>query len=92
MDNRFQNQVGYLDWQFMIEEFPVDPDDPNPPTGDDFNLPLYIGILGASGLVIIVLVIFLFKKKKQKRGQKKAGILSASFSLFFTSSEKRKGV
>lgn len=69
MDNRFQNQVGYLDWQFMIEEFPVDPDDPNPPTGDDFNLPLYIGILGASGLVIIVLVIFLFKKKNNDEEQ-----------------------
>jgi len=69
MDNRFQNQVGYLDWQFMIEEFPVDPDDPNPPTGDTFRMPLYLGALGGSGLVIIVLVIYLLKKKNKDEDQ-----------------------
>lgn len=32
LDNRFMDAVGYLDWQFMVEEFPVEqPDDPDGP-------------------------------------------------------------
>ncbi|MBR2366693.1 MAG: LPXTG cell wall anchor domain-containing protein [Oscillospiraceae bacterium] len=32
LDNAFMNAVGYLDWQFMVEEFPADlPDDPSKP-------------------------------------------------------------
>lgn len=32
LDNEFMNAVGYLDWQFMVEEFPADqPDDPSKP-------------------------------------------------------------
>lgn len=63
LDNKFQNRTGNLDWQFMIEEFPVDPEDPNPPTGDSFNMPLYLGVLGVSGLTVLILLIFWFKKK-----------------------------
>ncbi|MBE6973779.1 MAG: hypothetical protein E7440_07950 [Ruminococcaceae bacterium] len=36
LDNRFMDAVGYLDWQFMVEEFPVEqPDDPNQPDDPD---------------------------------------------------------
>lgn len=36
LDNRFMDTVGYLDWQFMVEEFPVEqPDDPDQPDGPD---------------------------------------------------------
>ncbi len=32
LDNRFMDAAGYLDWQFMVEEFPVEqPDDPDQP-------------------------------------------------------------
>lgn len=39
LDNRFMNAVGFLDWQFMVEEFPVQqpeqPDNPNQPSQPD---------------------------------------------------------
>lgn len=58
LDNAFQNQIGYLDWEFKIEEFPAEPDDPQPPqTGDTASLGLWIGgaILSASGLIILII-------------------------------------
>lgn len=39
LDSRFMDATGYLDWQFMVEEFPVDrpdqPDDPDTPIDPD---------------------------------------------------------
>ena len=39
LDNRFMSQIGFLDWQFMVEEFPVDdpdqPVDPDTPSDPD---------------------------------------------------------
>lgn len=65
LDNAFQNQIGYLDWEFRIEEFPADPDDPQPPqTGDTTPVGLWIGGLVVSAFVLIVLLIT--KKKEQK--------------------------
>ena len=65
LDNAFQNQIGYLDWEFRIEEFPADPDDPKPPqTGDTTPVGLWIGGLVISAFVLIVLLIT--KKKEQK--------------------------
>lgn len=66
LDNRFQDKIGYLDWEFMIEEFPVEPDDPKPPlTGDDFNVSLYLGVIIASGLMIVILLLLWRRNKKQ---------------------------
>ena len=65
LDNAFQNNIGYLDWEFRIEEFPADPDDPKPPqTGDTTPVGLWIGGLVISAFVLIVLLIT--KKKEQK--------------------------
>ena len=65
LGNEFKNQIGYLDWEFMVEEFPAEPDDPKPPaqTGDESDLYLYMSIMAGSGLILILL--FLFGKKKQ---------------------------
>ena len=32
MGNDYQERIGAMDWQFMAEEFPLDPDDPSTPT------------------------------------------------------------
>lgn len=63
MGNDFQEQIGYIDWQFKVEELPVEPTDPTPPkTGDNFSLPLYIGLMAFSltGLSVLLLT----KKRK----------------------------
>ena len=66
LDNMFQNYVGYLDWEFKVEEFPVEPSDPKPPeTGDDSNLELWFALMFGSAAVLILLVI-LRKKETEK--------------------------
>lgn len=54
MDNEFQDAVGYLDWQFKVEEFPVEQSGPK--TGDDFAVWLYVGI-GLAGLCAVIILI-----------------------------------
>ncbi|MBE6761873.1 MAG: LPXTG cell wall anchor domain-containing protein [Ruminococcaceae bacterium] len=62
LDNNFQSLIGYLDWEFRIEEFPIEKDDPTPPTGDNSNITLWIAVFGISAAIIVVLL--LFKRKE----------------------------
>lgn len=65
MDNDFQNEIGYIDWEFKIEEFPVEPSDPKPPyTGDAGHLFLYAGLAVVSLAAVILLLAGMRKKKK----------------------------
>lgn len=67
LGNEYQEAIGYLDWQFKVEELPVEPDDPKPPqTGDTTNLILYIVLALISGIVLISLAIFTCVKKHSK--------------------------
>ncbi|MGN0493690.1 MAG: LPXTG cell wall anchor domain-containing protein [Acutalibacteraceae bacterium] len=62
MDNEFQKAVGSLDWQFKVEELPVDADDPKPPkTGESDGVIIWItgGFISLSALILLSV----FKKK-----------------------------
>ena len=70
LPNEYQNKIGYLDWEFMIEEFPVEPDDPKPPqTGDNSNMGLWFALMLCSGAMLIIL---LFWRKKDKENEENA--------------------
>lgn len=63
LDDRYSAQVGYLDWEFMVEEFPVEDDDPVvPPTGDSFNIGVWVTVF-ASACVLLIL-LFLLKRRR----------------------------
>lgn len=65
LPSKFQNNIGYLDWEFMIEEFPVEEGDPEPPkTGDDFNGGLWIAIM--SGSLLMMIILFVWRKKENE--------------------------
>lgn len=65
MGNDFQEQIGYIDWQFKVEELPVEPTDPTPPqTGENSSLPLYIGLMVFS-LTGLIVLLWTNKKKAQ---------------------------
>lgn len=64
LDNTFKSKIGYLDWEFMIEEFPIENGDPKPPaTGDNSNLALWMILFVISASAVIILLVF---KKKNK--------------------------
>lgn len=65
LGNEFQNQIGYLDWEFKIEEFPKEPTDPEPPKTGDTSKPVLFGTLtGVFGVLLIVL--FVLKKRPKE--------------------------
>lgn len=65
MGNDFQEQIGYIDWQFKVEELPVEPTDPTlPQTGDNFSISLYIGLMVFS-LVGLIVLLWTNKRKAQ---------------------------
>lgn len=66
LSNEYQEQSGYLDWEFKVEEFPVDPDDPKPPqTGDSSNIGRWLAVMLCSFAVMLVLLIYR-KRNKDK--------------------------
>ena len=71
LDNQFKQQVGYLDWEFRIEEYPIEPDDPKPPyTGVESNMDLWMWMTAVSALCLVVLLLFFVKRnRKEKEGR-----------------------
>ena len=71
LDNEFQNEIGYLDWEFMIEEFPVEKSDPKlPQTGDNSNFGIWIALMIASALILIILLFYKKRYKERKKAEK----------------------
>lgn len=65
LDNAYQQQVGYLDWEFMIEEYEIEPSDPEPPkSGDESPLWQWAG-LGSVSLFVILILLFAGRRKKE---------------------------
>ena len=58
MGNEFADEIGYLDWQFKVEEIPE-----TPKTGDTSNLVFYGGIAILS-LALIAVILIMNKRKK----------------------------
>lgn len=58
LGNEFQNSVGYLDWQFRVEEFDA------PKTGDEIVIWPYI--TGLSVCTVLLAVLLIVKKRRQK--------------------------
>ena len=68
LSSEYQDQIGYIDWEFKIEELPVEPDDPKPPkTGDDSNLWIWVTAMLLSGAFLIILIIW--RKKNKDKAQ-----------------------
>ena len=66
MGNEYQNQAGYIDWEFKVEELPVESSDPK--TGDTSNISLYSGVMIVS-LAAVMILLFAVKRKKQTSEQ-----------------------
>lgn len=66
MDNDYSSKIGYLTWEFMIKEFPVEPEDPSPDTGDGLDGVFYV-LIGIC-LVLLFFVIIFFAKRRKNNG------------------------
>lgn len=65
MGNDFAEQVGSLDWEFAVEELPVEPTDPvGPKTGDDTPVALYAAICAVCAGAVVLLIAT--RKKKEQ--------------------------
>ena len=62
MDTKFQNQVGYIDWQFKAEEIPRDPNLPQ--TGDTSNIIAYSALFALCVAVMVIILVIAKRKRK----------------------------
>lgn len=68
LGNDYQQQIGYLDWEFMIEEYEIESGDPEPPkTGDNAQIWLWIGLLVMSLSAMMILVLAWKQRDKEER-------------------------
>ncbi len=67
LDNEFQNKIGYLDWEFKIEELPIEETDPKPPyTGDNSRIGWWIALMIGALAMIVVLLVWRKKENPEK--------------------------
>ena len=62
LGDEYQDAIGYIDWEFKVEELPVDPDDPRPPhTGDFSNAGWYVLL---AVVCVIMIIVMMIKRKR----------------------------
>lgn len=67
LGDEYQNGIGYVDWQFKIEELPVEPSDPDvPQTGDSSNIFLFAGLFTVSLVAMFALLWIAIRKKREE--------------------------
>ncbi len=59
MGNEFQDKIGYIDWQFMVEEIP----EKAPETGDDMTV---FYLMGTTALMAMAVVVLLVMRKRNR--------------------------
>lgn len=68
LTNEYQDKIGYLDWEFMVEELTIDPDDPKAPqTGDNSNTVTWFVLMLCSVIIYIIILLWLKKDKKKEK-------------------------
>lgn len=65
LDNTYSQQIGYLDWQFKVEEFPTEPSDPDAPQTGDLPRILTVSLCAILSAAI-VLILLLARRKKNR--------------------------
>ena len=50
-------------WEFMVEEYPSEPDDPQPPTGDPINTGLWLTF--AFTAITLLMILFPFNRRRE---------------------------
>lgn len=71
MDNTYAFEIGYLDWQFKVEEFPIEgpgqQESGGTQTGDTSNPALFIAVMaGSAALAVILVLLLLVLRRKSK--------------------------
>ena len=65
LGNEFQDAAGYLEWEFKVEELPIDPDDPEPPkTGEEIK-----GYLLAAFVVLALGTMVVIHRSKKRSAE-----------------------
>lgn len=67
LDNTYKNLIGYLDWQFAVEELPVEPDDPQAPETGESGKPWLWAAIGGGALLLLILLMLLGRHDKDQK-------------------------
>ena len=64
LKNDYKDLIGYIDWQFMVEELPTEPGDPQAPqTNDNSLIGLWLALIVGSATLTITTLILKHKRK-----------------------------
>lgn len=67
LGNEILGEIGYLDWKFKVEEYPIESTDPN--TGDSSNESIYWILFGTAALLAVGLLFVLVLRRKKRENE-----------------------